>query len=124
MRILTAFLFVPLVLAGGASAREVQITVYNNDLGLVRDVRDVELPAGAGDLSVTDVAAQIDPTSVHLKSLTRDGGITVLEQNYRYDLASPDRILERYLDRPFRWSSKGANCTRGNFSPSRTSSSC
>jgi hypothetical protein len=98
MRILTAILFVSLVLAGSAAAREVQITVYNDDLGLVRDVRDVELPAGAGDLSVTDVAARIDPTSVHLQSLTRDGGITVLEQNYRYDLASPDRILERYLD--------------------------
>jgi hypothetical protein len=95
---LTGILFISLAMAGGAAAREVQITVYNSDLGLVRDVRDVELPAGSGDLSVTDVAARIDPTSVHLRSLTRDGGITVLEQNYRYDLASPDRILERYLD--------------------------
>ncbi len=91
-------LAVALSVAGIATAREVQITVYNNDLGLVRDVREIEPPAGGGELSVADVAARIDPTSVHLQSLAREGGITVLEQNYRYDLASPDRILERYLD--------------------------
>jgi hypothetical protein len=87
-----------LSLAAPAPAREVQLTVYNNDLGLVRDVRDLDLQNGRGSVSIVDVAAQIDPTSVHLKSLSREGGITVLEQNYRYDLASPDRILERYLD--------------------------
>lgn len=87
-----------LSLATGAAAREVQLTVYNNDLGLVRDVRDLDLHEGRGSVAIVDVAAQIDPTSVHLKSLSREGGITVLEQNYRYDLASPDRILERYLD--------------------------
>jgi hypothetical protein len=98
MRILAVVLTVCVGIVTCASAREVQITVYNDDLGLVRDVRDVDLSAGAGSLSVTDVAARIDPTSVHLVSLTRESGITVLEQNYRYDLASPDRILERYLD--------------------------
>ncbi len=87
-----------LMIAAGSSAREVQLTVYNNDLGLVRDVRDLDLEAGRASVRVADVAAQIDPTSVHLKSLSRDEGITVVEQNYRYDLASPDRILERYLD--------------------------
>jgi hypothetical protein len=61
-------------------------------------LRELELAEGRSTVSVADVAAQIDPTSVHLKSATRDGGITVLEQNYRYDLANPDRILERYLD--------------------------
>lgn len=82
---------------GSALAREVQVTVYNNNLGLVRDVRDLDLRAGRDTLSLSDVAAQIDPTSVHLQSIDRIGGIAVLEQNYRYDLASPDRILERYL---------------------------
>jgi hypothetical protein len=91
-------LAVALSVAGAAAARELQITVYNSDLGLVRDVREIEPPAGGGEVSVADVAARIDPTSVHLQSLTREGGITVLEQNYRFDLASPDRILERYLD--------------------------
>jgi hypothetical protein len=97
MRIWIVFL-AGISIAAGASAREIQLTVYNNDLGLVRDVRDLDLQSGRGSVSIVDVAAQIDPTSVHLKSLTREGGITVLEQNYRYDLASPERILERYLD--------------------------
>ncbi len=87
-----------LSLAATSAARDVQLTVYNNDLGLVRDVRDLDLQNGRGSVAIVDVAAQIDPTSVHLKSLSREGGITVLEQNYRYDLASPERILERYLD--------------------------
>ncbi len=85
-------------IAAPVAAREVQLTVYNNDLGLVRDVRDLDLQSGRGTVAIVDVAAQIDPTSVHLVSLSREGGITVLEQNYRYDLASPERILERYLD--------------------------
>lgn len=88
------------LLAGSVSARELQMTVYNNDLGLVRDVRELDLANGRSSVSVADVAARIDATSVHLKSADRDGGITVLEQNYRYDLANPDRILERYLDHP------------------------
>ena len=87
-----------MTMATTAAAREVQLTVYNDDLGLVRDVREVELPAGRGTVSIADVAARIDPTSVHLHAGDGRGGLDVLEQNYRYDLAGPDRILERYLD--------------------------
>jgi len=97
MRTLLALLL-GMLLVSGAIAREVHLTVYNNDLGLVRDVRELDFPSGRGSVSIVDVASQIDPTSVHLKSLGREGGITVIEQNYRYDLASPERILERYLD--------------------------
>ncbi|MBD3162424.1 MAG: DUF4139 domain-containing protein, partial [Candidatus Eisenbacteria bacterium] len=51
-----------------------------------------------GTVSVADVASRIDPTSVHLRAGDGRGGLDVLEQNYRYDLAGPERILERYLD--------------------------
>lgn len=122
MRILIV-LFGCLVIAGAAAAREVQITVYNDDLGLVRDVRDLEFPAGGGEVSVTDVAARIDPTSVHLISITRSDGLAVFEQNYRYDLASPDRILERYLDSSVQAILEGESCTTASSSPSPTSSS-
>lgn len=85
--------------APGFAARELQLTVYNNDLGLVRDVRDLEVRDGRSTVAVADVAAQIDPTSVHLRGLEAGDDLTVLEQNYRYDLAGPERILDRYLDR-------------------------
>ncbi len=87
------------VLAADAAANEVHVTVYNNDLALVREVRSVELARGTGEFSFTGVPSRIDATSVRL-----DGGrgLTVLEQNYRYDLVSRAKLLERYLDRPAR----------------------
>jgi hypothetical protein len=84
-----------LVLASAASATEV--TVYNSNLGVVKDVRPFVLKSGVNEVKVEDVAAQIDPTSVHFKSLTAPDAVTVLEQDFRYDLASPDAILNRYL---------------------------
>lgn len=83
------------VLASAASAAEV--TVYNSNLGLVKETRPFTLKTGVTELKVEDVAAQIDPTSVHFKSLTAPDAVTVLEQDFRYDLASPDSILSRYL---------------------------
>jgi hypothetical protein len=84
-----------LVLSAAASATEV--TVYNSNLGLIKDVRPFSLKTGVNDVKVEDVAAQIDPTSVHFKSLTAPDAVAVLEQDFRYDLASPDAILNRYL---------------------------
>jgi hypothetical protein len=73
-----------------AAARELAVTVYNQNLGVVRDRRTVEV-APSAKLQIADVAAQIDPTSVHLT------GLDVIEQNYAFDLASADKILHRYL---------------------------
>jgi hypothetical protein len=84
-------------LAASAAADEMHVTVYNNGLALVKDVRRVELPEGTGPLSFAGVPELIDPTSVRLAA--RDGKLTVLEQNYRYDLVSREKLLERYLDR-------------------------
>lgn len=91
---LSAFLAAALV-AEPASAQEVHVTVYNNDLALVREVRPVELAKGTGEFAFTGVPARIDATSVRLHA---GPGLTVLEQNYRYDLVSRQKLLERYLD--------------------------
>jgi len=81
-----------------ASATEqVSLTVYNQNFGLVREVRQVHLGTGNVELSFADVSAHIQPQTVHLKSLGSDGGLTVLEQNYRYDLLTPDTLLKKYL---------------------------
>ena len=85
------------LLAASASATEV--TVYNSNLGLVKETRPFTLKSGVNEVKVEDVAAQIDATSVHFKSLTAPAAVTVLEQDFRYDLASPDTILNRYLGR-------------------------
>jgi hypothetical protein len=88
------------VAASSASAadRELRLTVYNDNLALVSDNRSIQVQAGQCTVELADVPAQIDPTSVHLKGL--GSPLDVLEQNFQYDLASPDRILQRYLDLP------------------------
>ncbi len=80
-----------------ADQREVAVTVYNDDLGLVREVRALKLKAGLRELSFADVAAAIDPTSVSLRSLTAPRELSVLEQNYEYDLLTPHKLLDKYV---------------------------
>ncbi len=77
--------------------KDVMVTIYNGNLGLVKDVREVRLPVGLTEAQFMDVAALIDPTSVHLKSLSDPTGLKILEQNYEYDLLSSDKLLEKYV---------------------------
>jgi len=97
-----------LVTAGPLSAQEKQvttqedqlsleITVYNSNLGLVKDQRKVKLGTGLQELKFMDVAAQIIPTSVSIKSLQEDEPFSILEQNYEYDLLSPRKLLDKYV---------------------------
>ena len=72
-----------------------QVTAYNQDLGLVKDIRAVNLSAGSNIVKFEDVASLIDPTSVHLRFL--DGCCSIVEQNYQYDLVSQQALLQRYL---------------------------
>ncbi len=85
-----------------AEQRDVMITVYNGNLGLVKDVREVRLDAGLIETHFMDVAAQIDPTSVLLRSLTDSTGLKILEQNYEYDLLSSEKLMEKYVGRKVR----------------------
>lgn len=79
-----------------ALADDIALTVYNENLALVRETRTLEFTEGLNEMTLTDVAASIDPTSVHFK-LTSPGNVELLEQNYQYDLVSPDKILRKYL---------------------------
>jgi hypothetical protein len=81
---------------------EVMVTIYNGNLGLVKDVREVRIPLGLTEAQFMDVAAQIDPTTVHLRSLSDPAGLKILEQNYEYDLLSSDKLLEKYVGRTVR----------------------
>lgn len=79
-------------------------------LAMVRDRRLIrDLPEGVSRISFKDVPAEIRPDSVRLRSLTRPGGLCVLEQNYQYDLATADAVLKRYIDRDVTALTKDAN---------------
>ena len=82
--------------------KDVMVTIYNGNLGLVKDVREVRLPAGMLEVQFMDVASQIDPTTVHLKSLTDPAGVKILEQNYEYDLLSSQKLMEKFIGRKVR----------------------
>jgi hypothetical protein len=76
-----------------ADRREVTISVYNDGFGLVRETREVDLGKGFVALEMRDVSSQIEPQTVHVKG----DSISVLEQNYRYDLLGPSKLLEKYV---------------------------
>jgi hypothetical protein len=75
----------------------VNLTVYNMGRGLVKDVRKLTVPVGQGELRFMDVASQIMPQTVHVKSLTETDKFRVLEQNYEYDLISRSKLLDKYV---------------------------
>jgi hypothetical protein len=86
----------------GEAQKDVAVTVYNGSLGLVKDVRESRFPTGTIEVRFMDVAAQIDPTTVHLKSLTEPAGLRILEQNYEYDLLSSAKLMEKYVGKRVR----------------------
>ena len=77
--------------------QNVSVTIYNSNIGLVKDTRLIDLKPGIQELKFMDVAGKIDPTTVHIKSLINDSSLNVLEQNYEYDLLSPQKLLEKFV---------------------------
>lgn len=78
---------------------ELAITVYNSDIALVRDVRQLQIAPGTANLRFMDIAATVNPATVHFRSLTEPSRVRVLEQNYEYDLLEPDKLLRKYVGR-------------------------
>src|SRR5437764_5856569 len=78
---------------------ELAVTVYNSDIALVRDVRNIDLSRGTSDLHFMDIAATVNPATVHFRSLSEPSRVRVLEQNYEYDLLEPEKLLRKYVGR-------------------------
>ena len=78
---------------------ELAVTVYNSDIALVRDVRSLQIARGTSDLHFMDIAATVNPATVHFRSLTEPSRVKVLEQNYEYDLLEPEKLLRKYVGR-------------------------
>ncbi|MHB9037742.1 MAG: DUF4139 domain-containing protein [Armatimonadota bacterium] len=97
--ILPIALTLSLMTACGAATvsapKSLALTVYNGNFALVKDTRAIDFQAGVNSIDVEDVAAKIDPTSVLFKSLTAPNSVEILEQNYQYDLISPENILNK-----------------------------
>jgi hypothetical protein len=85
-----------------SSARDrqhVALTVYNSNFALVREERRLALGTGRVALAFEDVSAHVQPATVLLRSLDSADGLAVLEQNYRFDLLTPETLLRKYVGR-------------------------
>ena len=78
---------------------DLNVTVYNSNIALIRDVRNLSLPDGSFRLKFMDIAATVNPATVHFRSLTDPDKLSVLEQNYEYDLLEPAKLLHKYVGR-------------------------
>jgi len=78
---------------------ELAVTVYNSDIALVRDVRNLQIARGISDLHFMDIAATVNPATVHFRSISEPSRVSVLEQNYEYDLLEPEKLLRKYVGR-------------------------
>lgn len=77
-----------------STQKDVSVTIYNSNLGVIKDTREVKLTKGINQLNITDVASSVYPSSVLIKIPTAE----VIEQNYQYDLVSINKILNKYID--------------------------
>ncbi|MEI8161691.1 MAG: DUF4139 domain-containing protein [Betaproteobacteria bacterium] len=86
------------VISSAADREAVAVTVYNDDLALVKERRRVDLPPGPARLSLREVAAQMRPETALLRAV---GGqpLRLIEQNFDFDLLTPQKLLEKYVGR-------------------------
>lgn len=86
--------FLQITFAQEYDRKSLAVTIYNSNLGVIKDLRSVDFKTGINRLEIRDVAQLIDPTSVRI-----DFKGMIIEQNYQYDLVSLDKILQKYIDK-------------------------
>lgn len=93
------FVFITLMFAVCiyAETKNVEVTVYNQGFGLVKEIRTMDVKSGENHYNFEDVAALIEPASVLFKSLTDSNSIALIEQNYEYDLMNARNILAKSI---------------------------
>jgi hypothetical protein len=79
--------------------QEVAVTIYNENLALVKDQRSLQLKRGASALAFRDISARMRSETALLRSVSAPGSLSVLEQNFDFDLLSPQKLLEKYVGR-------------------------
>lgn len=77
---------------------EVAVTIYNDSLALVKEVRGIAFQRGANSIALRDVSAKMRPETASLRALG-GGGLRLIEQNFDFDLLTPQKLLEKYVGR-------------------------
>lgn len=82
-----------------ADQKEVAVTIYNDNLALIKDARRIKLDRDFNKLAWREVSAQMRPETALLRNLTNPGGFRLQEQNFDFDLLTPQKLLEKYLNK-------------------------
>ncbi|MBY0573842.1 MAG: DUF4139 domain-containing protein [Undibacterium sp.] len=77
--------------------KEVAVTIYNENLALVKDQRKLQFKRGVSTLAFRDVSARMRPETALLRSVSAPGSLSVTEQNFDFDLLTPTKLLEKYV---------------------------
>ncbi len=77
--------------------QSVAVTIYNENLALIKDQRQIRLGSGTNSLAFRDVSAQMRPETALLRSISAPGKLAVIEQNFDFDLLTPQKLLEKYV---------------------------
>ncbi len=81
---------------------EVAVTIYNDQLALVKDLRSIQLNSGFNKLAFREVSAHMRPETALLRSLDYPDGFQLIEQNFNFDLLTPQKLLEKYVGKKVR----------------------
>ena len=114
MKRLLLALLIGIIISGAGLSGEISLTVYNSNLALVHEFREIDFKKGVFTHEFTDIPALIIPTSVHF----RGEGVYVLEQNYEYDLASPEKIVDKFIGEKIRAFTEQGEMFEGTLQPS------
>ncbi len=109
---LSLFFAIPLF-AQEAKRESIALTVYNNNLGVVRDVRLFDIAKGNSEIKLLDVPSQIDATTVKITASKHPKDVGILEQNFEYDLVNQEKLLEKYVDKQISLTDDKGNKTDG-----------
>ena len=96
-----------------AQLKQSSVTVYNGNIALIKEVRNVRLKKGISTVSITGVASKIDPTSVSFSPMDNPNDVQLLEQNYEYDLVGTRKLFQKYIDENIEVSLKSGKSFKG-----------
>jgi hypothetical protein len=85
-----------------ADQQSVAVTIYNENLALIKDTRRLQLQAGENRIALREVSGRMRPETASLRSITHPGALALIEQNFDFDLLTPAKLLEKYVGREVR----------------------
>ena len=83
-----------------ADQKEVWVTIYNENLALIKDRRSLVLPEGASTIAFQGISAKIRPETAFLHNYAKPQDLVIREQYFDFDLLTPQKILEKYVGKP------------------------